>query len=294
MDIKVPKGKYVVAVSGGVDSMVLLDLLAKKPGLELVVAHFNHGMRSTSSRDEKLVARTAARFGMTYGVGYGHLRPEASEETARELRYGFLDEVVKKHRAKALITAHHQDDMVETAFINLHRGSGRRGLTAILSSPKVIRPLLDYPKSEILSYAKRHKISWHEDESNLQDKYLRNYLRKNILSRLTVTQRQDMIGYIEKIAKINKQCDSEIAKLSHSINQKNVINRGKFSLLPSSLGAELVVYWLRQMDLLNFDKRIIHRINLALRTYKAGSCCPVVSGVQLDISKKTAHFSTTI
>src|SRR5438270_2251525 len=118
MKVNVPPGRYVLAVSGGVDSMVLLDLLAKLPGLELVVAHFNHGIRPESVNDEELVANRAKRLNLPLELGYASLGQGASEATARQARYQFLEAVQKKYKAKAIITAHHQDDWIETAVIN--------------------------------------------------------------------------------------------------------------------------------------------------------------------------------
>jgi tRNA(Ile)-lysidine synthase len=105
MKIGIEPGKYVLAVSGGVDSMVLLDLLAKqakgskKIGIQLIVAHFNHGIRADSADDELLTAEVTKRYGLPFEVGYGELGTGASEETAREARYKFLEGVKVKHAA---------------------------------------------------------------------------------------------------------------------------------------------------------------------------------------------------
>ncbi len=109
-------GKYVLAVSGGVDSMTLLHLLSKKPVVELVVAHFDHGIRPDSTEDERLVAETAQEYNLPLEVGHGKLDAGASEKNAREARYQFLESVAKKHTAKGVITAHHQDDLIGTIF----------------------------------------------------------------------------------------------------------------------------------------------------------------------------------
>src|SRR5665213_4424111 len=108
MRIEVLPGKYALAVSGGVDSMALLDMLAKKPGVNLVVAHFNHGIRGDSGHDEKLVKQAAAAYGLIFELGAARLGKGASEAAAREARYDFLNRVMKKHQADAIISAHHQ------------------------------------------------------------------------------------------------------------------------------------------------------------------------------------------
>src|SRR6185369_2891937 len=122
MQLKVRPGKYVVAVSGGVDSMVLLELLRQKPKLELIVAHFDHGIRPESGEDRKLVQRIAKHYELPFVYVEGHLGASASEALAREARYAFLRKVQAEQGAEAIITAHHQDDMLETAIMDLMRG----------------------------------------------------------------------------------------------------------------------------------------------------------------------------
>ena len=197
-------GKYVVAVSGGVDSMVLLDLLSNLPGIELVVAHFNHGIREDSDQDEELVILTSRKYELPIEIGYGNLGHDASEEMARKARYNFLNLVKAKHKAKAIITAHHQDDLIETALVNILRGTGPQGLVAISANKQVLRPLLGFSKKEIISYAKAHNLAWREDSSNLQTDYLRNYVRYNVVGKMSANERQQILKNIDHIAQ-NKQ-----------------------------------------------------------------------------------------
>src|SRR5438132_889977 len=127
MDIALEPGTYIVAVSGGVDSMVLLDLLRTKPELKLIVAHYDHGMRPNSTADRQLVQAVSKHHGLTFIYDQGKLG-NASEATARRARYDFLHQVREASQARAIITAHHQDDLLETAILNILRGTGRRGL----------------------------------------------------------------------------------------------------------------------------------------------------------------------
>jgi tRNA(Ile)-lysidine synthetase-like protein len=291
MEVNIPKGKYVLAVSGGVDSMVLLDLLAKMPSLELVIAHFNHGIRPDASDDEELVKQRAEGLGLLLKVGYGQLGAISSEEKARNARYLFLKRLAHSSGAKAIITAHHQDDLIETAILNLIRGTGRKGMTAISSNPEVIRPLISYPKSDIYKYAKTNKIAWREDITNKDETYLRNYIRKNITNGLTSSQRSNIINNIDKVAKLEAVINPRIAKMSHNIYKKNHINREEFTSLPIDLGNELIVYWLRQFQEVDIDKRTVSRLNLAIRTAKPGTSQPVKKNLKLKIGYKTAEFN---
>ncbi len=310
MRVKVLPGKYVLAVSGGVDSMALLHLLAQQSlelrsqssekkseirdlssEISLVVAHFNHGIRPDSALDEELVKSVAKRLGLELVVGYGKLGSGASEDRARQARYAFLNKIKQRHRAKAIITAHHQDDLIETAFLNLLRGSGRRGLSAIANS-EVVRPLLGTPKAEIIRYAQQHKLQWREDFTNSDEKYLRNYLRKS-LAALSEVDRQKLLISLDKITQTNKKLDKEIATLSHYVKQDETINRGKFIGLPESITSELVVHWLREAGVLSYDQKTVTRLNTAIKTAQADTVHDMPARLRLEVSKKTAHFTTT-
>lgn len=167
--------KYIVAVSGGVDSMVLLDMMVRAGIGELIVAHFDHGIREDSHHDAAFVAEVARRHGLHFETKREELGAKASEALARERRYAFLRHLAKKHNAQ-IVTAHHLDDVVETVAINLTRGTGWRGL-AVLDSG-VTRPLLDMDKATLLQYAAKRDIAWREDSTNASDVYLRNRLRR--------------------------------------------------------------------------------------------------------------------
>ena len=172
--------KYVVAVSGGVDSVVLLDMLVKEYGpASLVVAHFDHGIRAHSSDDAIFVQRLAGVYGCTYVSERVELGDEASEQLAREYRYAFLDKVTRMYPGTILATAHHLDDLVETVALQLIRGTGWRGLTPF-GAPGVERPLLSLEKEDILLYAEEHGLEWREDETNTSMKYARNRIRPQV------------------------------------------------------------------------------------------------------------------
>lgn len=174
-------GRYIVAVSGGVDSVVLLHMLVhERPNDELIVAHFDHGIRAESAVDTAFVKQLADGYRLPFVSRREELGPNASEELARHRRYGFLRSIAKKHRAK-IMTAHHADDVIETIAINLTRGTGWRGL-AVLDSADIERPLLDYKKSDLIDYAKKYHLEWHEDATNQDTKYLRNNLRQKLAS----------------------------------------------------------------------------------------------------------------
>ncbi len=165
-------------MSGGVDSVVLLDMLVKKGEDDLVVAHFDHGIRTESAADAKFVEGLAKLHHLPFESVREELRETSSENYARERRYKFLRSVATKHNAQ-IVTAHHLDDLVETVVINFERGTGWRGL-AVLNAQDVKRPLLAMTKQEIYAYALEHSLEWVEDETNREPAYHRNRVRKRV------------------------------------------------------------------------------------------------------------------
>jgi tRNA(Ile)-lysidine synthase len=174
-------GVYVAAVSGGVDSVVLLSLLAQISDLKLIVAHFDHGIRPESADDAAFVAQLATEYRLEYRSEKGRLGADADEALAREARYDFLQRVKDEFAADAIVTAHHQDDVVETMVINLLRGTGWKGLCSLRSTSEVKRPLLAVKKQEIKAYARGRHLEWREDSTNQSDVYLRNRVRKYVM-----------------------------------------------------------------------------------------------------------------
>lgn len=187
-----PQGGLVLAaVSGGRDSMCLLDLLLalrERGNFRLAVCHFNHQLRGAESRgDEEFVEKYCRRLGIEVVIGRGDVRARASalgesvEEAARVLRYAFFDETLERLGADRLVTAHHADDNVETFLINLVRGAGLQGLTGIPPRrDQVVRPLLCISHEEICAYAEERRIPYREDSSNERRDYLRNRLRHDV------------------------------------------------------------------------------------------------------------------
>lgn len=215
MDAIVP-GRYIVAVSGGVDSMVLLDQLRQMRGLDLVVAHVDHGVRPDSNLDCDLVADFAAQHDLRFVSTKLNLGEQASEETARRQRYLFLRQCRKEFKAKAIITAHHQDDLVETAILALLRGTGWRGLAPFVESADLVRPLLHMPKQQLIGYARAHHIPWREDSTNQDEHYLRNFIRHSLIplcDQKSDSWRDDFLQLIRKQQLLRQTIHSAIAEL---------------------------------------------------------------------------------
>lgn len=183
--LEVPSNaRLLIAVSGGVDSMALL-YLAKAEAYKVTAAHANFKLRGEASNaDQLLVEKTCTDLSIP--VFTKILKIDKSVENvqirAREQRYLWFDELMVSESFDFLLTAHHQNDRIETFFINLLRGSGIKGLKSIPeTTDKLIRPLLHFEKSELTAFAKKNGIIWREDVSNASTDYLRNTLRHGIV-----------------------------------------------------------------------------------------------------------------
>jgi len=191
----------LVAASGGLDSTVLVHVLVRlrEPcGLKLSLAHVNHGLRGQASEDDaEAVAELASRLGLGFATervepmrlregGSSRSRPTA-QEAARSLRRSALERIRVRLGCARIATAHHADDQVETVLMRMLRGCGPDslgGISEIAEGGRVIRPLLDVSRQEILDHARKHGITWREDVSNEDPKYTRNRLRTEVLPRL--------------------------------------------------------------------------------------------------------------
>lgn len=180
--------KILLAVSGGVDSMVMLHLF-KKAGFTIGVAHCNFQLRGDASLgDEELIRSVCNTSEIPFYVqrfdtiSYAAERHLSIQMAARELRYDFFNRIFIDHGYDLIATAHHLNDTIETIIFNLIKGTGIDGMTGIPSKKdNVIRPLLPFSKEVLVAYANEYQLKWREDSSNASDHYQRNFIRHNII-----------------------------------------------------------------------------------------------------------------
>jgi len=286
MRLDLPKpGLYILAVSGGVDSMTLLNLASQKDRdkYSFIVAHVDHGIRPDSHLDKELVENMANTYSMPFVSKRLHLSADASEELARKKRYDFLHSLLNDNKAYRIITAHHQDDLIETVLINLIRGTNRKGFTALLTNDLVIRPLVRYSKSDLINYAKKQKLVWREDSTNQDDKYLRNYLRHNIIPKLDTTAKTQLLSLINNMSHVNGELDNLITGF---VGRDNNLDRRLFNSLPHKVSLEVLAYWLRQNQIRSFKKSTLERLAVNAKIGTAGNIYPVQNNINLKLSKE--------
>ena len=217
------KVKFLLAISGGVDSMVLMNLF-RVSSFEFQVAHVNYHFRGEDSDlDQKLVENFCKNHDIQF-----HLKDISEQEKlgmkslqnwARNLRYDFFRKIQKEENINFIVTAHHLNDQLETFIINLSKASGIKGLTGIPSNEnEILRPLLAFTKEEIYHFAKENQIEYREDLSNKKSEYLRNKIRNEIMPKLLETNENFLenfgksLSYLRETKDFVKDTISEIEK----------------------------------------------------------------------------------
>lgn len=216
--------KFLLAVSGGADSMVLLYLF-QRAGLNLQVAHVNYKLRA---EDSDLDQKTAEDFCKKnhipfhlYRVSEKDKKPKNSiQNWARDLRYGFFRTIQEKENLEFLVTAHHLNDQLETFIINLSKASGIRGLIGIPANEnQILRPLLSFSKDEIYAFAETHEIEFREDLSNQKNDYLRNKIRNEITPKMLETNAHFLQNFAKSLEYLNQVKDFADEKVQETARE---------------------------------------------------------------------------
>jgi tRNA(Ile)-lysidine synthase len=273
--------KCIVAVSGGVDSVVLLDMLVKRGNLELLVAHFDHGIREDSAADARFVEGLAKKYALPFFIEREELGSRASEELARKRRYTFLRKLAHEQEAM-IVTAHHADDAVETIAINIQRGTGWRGL-AVFGAKDIERPLVTWSKSHLYEYALEHRLEWVEDSTNATAKYLRNRLRGRISRGLSEGDKQRLISLWQKQKKLKLTIDETSEQI---LPESNMSSRYFFTMIDEETAIEL----LRWVVMVKTNKSLLYsqleRGVLAIKTAMPGVTVQLGEGIELNFSRE--------
>ncbi|MCL1839795.1 tRNA lysidine(34) synthetase TilS [Candidatus Saccharibacteria bacterium] len=221
--------RKVLAISGGVDSVSMLHMMHNDP--DVIVTHFNHGIRPNSDVDEAFVKQLAESYHLTFVSKKENLGPNCSEAHARNRRYEFLNQVCQEHQGE-IYTAHHQDDLVETIAINILRGTGWRGLVP-LDNPKIHRPLINMTKKDIYQYATKSNLIFRHDATNTEDNYLRNRIRHALIN----FDSKQLIKLYEN----QKTLKTEVDQILQNVLPKNhIYERSWFVYLDDNIATEIL------------------------------------------------------
>jgi tRNA(Ile)-lysidine synthase len=229
------KDTLLLAVSGGVDSLVLCEL-CKQAGVPFSIAHCNFQLRGEESTRDELFVR---QLGSTYGVEvfvqrfdtdvYAEQHKLSIQEAARALRYAWFEQLRTDKGFAFTVLAHHADDNIETLLMNFFRGTGLQGLTAMpewnFTEKHLLRPLLSIRRKAILEFARQQELKWVEDSSNTSSKYTRNFFRNELIPALKKVYPQveeNLLGNIERFKKINPLYFSSVQKIKKEICEQHL------------------------------------------------------------------------
>lgn len=261
-----------LACSGGVDSMVLLHLL-KSLKVNLTVVHVNYQLRSEESNlDATIVESVCSELNIPFEIRVVDLKKKLEnggnlQDEARKVRYAWFNEILAKDENNRIALAHHQDDQVETFLMNLARKSGIIGLACMKQEHnRIVRPLLDFSKAEILKYASNHNVQWREDRSNSSNNYTRNRLRNEFIPFLKTeipSFHSSVLSLVKSFQKTQNELEEKVSPLVRSIVETKAMSISSFESLSEWGKVELLrqlnipaSYVSRLLDLTERGKRI--------------------------------------
>lgn len=241
-----------IGVSGGPDSMALLDIVIKlKSELDLivVVCHINHGLREESEEEAAYLKKFCEEEGLHFEYmkieNYGD---DNFHNEARTIRYNFFDKICKEYNASVLMTAHHGDDLIETILMRIVRGSTLKGYSGFSKRVEkddyvILRPLVTMTKSELEDYCKINKIKYFVDKSNMKDVYTRNRYRKYVLPFLKTEDpmvHEKFLKFSETLMEYNNYIDKEMNLVFNRVFKNGILDTSKFQELDHLIQTKII------------------------------------------------------
>lgn len=276
-----PGARYLIGVSGGRDSVALLHWLVECGYNKLTVCHLNHRLRGRSSRaDAIFVKKLAAKYDVDLALGAIDVRAlavrtkQSIETAARDARYKFFAQVAKRRRCRTIFLGHHADDLVETFLINLFRGAGPGGLSAMreISIRKIdnvklqiVRPLLGVSREQIDDYVRKHRLKFREDASNKNLAPLRNRIRHRIIPEIEKQLGRNVRTTIWRAATIAAEEEGFFeAVLPDSLSKLTALAVKPLRAMPIAVQRRMLREWLRARDVPDLSFDLVERVRALL------------------------------
>ena len=284
-----PGARYLIGVSGGRDSVALLHWLVECGYNKLIVCHLNHRLRGRSSRaDAIFVQKLAAKYDVDLALGAIDVRAlavrtkQSIETAARDARYKFFAQVAKRRRCRTIFLGHHADDLVETFLLNLFRGAGPGGLSAMRGVSirkidnvklQIVRPLLGVSREQIDDYVRKHRLKFREDASNKNLAPLRNRIRHRVIPEIEKQLGRNVRATIWRAATIAAEEENFFeALLPDKLSKLTALAVKPLRAMPIAVQRRMLHKWLRARDVpdLSFDlvERVRALLDLANRVAK--------------------------
>ena len=276
-----PGARYLIGVSGGRDSVALLHWLIECGYSKLTVCHLNHRLRGRSSRaDAIFVRKLAAKYDVDLALGAIDVRAlavrtkQSIETAARDARYKFFAQVAKRRRCRTIFLGHHADDLVETFLINLFRGAGPAGLSAMREVSvrridnvklQIVRPLLGVSREQIDGYVRKHRLKFREDASNKNLAPLRNRIRHRIIPEIEKQLGRNVRETIWRAATIAAEEENFFeALLPDKLSKLTALAVKPLRAMPIAVQRRMVHEWLRARDVPDLSFDLIERVRALL------------------------------
>lgn len=257
----------VVGVSGGPDSITLLDILIKiqkQIKFNIVVAHINHMIRADADEDQKYVEKYCKNNDIPFYAKKEKVEILAknqkigTEEAGRNLRYEFFDEILEKTKSNKIATAHTKNDNVETVLMNIIRGAGTKGLKGIeiIRDNKYIRPLLEISRTEIEKYCEKNNLAPRIDSTNMENIYTRNKIRNLLIPYIQKEFNPEFIEAIDKLSKISKEENKYFENITQKAYSEILIEETKneitldlkkFNVLETVIKNRIMLYTINRL-----------------------------------------------
>lgn len=262
-----PEEKVVVGVSGGPDSICLIDILneiKKEENFEIIVCHINHLIREEAGSDEEFVRKYCEEKQIPFFVKHAKIKEISekekigTEEAGRKVRYEFFEETAKKTGASKIATAHTKNDNAETVIMNLLRGSGTAGLKGIspIRDNKYIKPLIQISREEIEAYCEEQKLNPRYDKTNSENIYTRNKVRNILIPLIKKEFNPNIIDTIDRLSSLAKKENEYLEKTTKEKyeellikEEKNeiILNLKKFNIQDEVIKSRIIIYTIKRL-----------------------------------------------